>query len=83
MTGWERKLAAAVESSDLWTLHSCLRDMLDSGFARDELLARLENVHTRSREPELEQLADFVLDGMDFLTAWCAPSLALSAPGSV
>jgi hypothetical protein len=56
--------------------------MLDSGRDRDELLAVLESAHKHFGEAGQEQLADFALDGMDFLTGWCAPGLKLPAPSS-
>lgn len=83
MTVLEHNVEVALESADTveW-LHAYLRGMLDSGREREELLGVLENVHAHFREQGQEQFADFALDGMDFLTGWCAPGMTLPAPSA-
>lgn len=78
MTVLERKVEDAVASADdIRWVHGYLRGMLDGGSAPDELQVALENVYKHFRELHNERLADLTLDGLDFVTGWCAPGMEI------
>ena len=80
MTVLEQNFEDALQSIETveW-LHGYLRGMLDSGRDPAELMAALERARKHFDEAGQERFADFALDGMDFLTGWCAPGLELPA----
>jgi hypothetical protein len=80
MTVLERNVEAAVTSADdLRWLRGYLRGLLDSGLTPQELEAVLRSVYEHLLTQGDERTADLLLDGLDLLTHWCGPGMALSA----
>lgn len=78
MTTLERNLEVTFSSAeDLRWIHAYLRGILDAGTPPDVLEPLLQRVYEHFLEDGREDLADLVLDGLDFLTGWCGPELGL------
>ena len=60
----------------LW-VHDLSQQSLLEGQPREELLRELETLRGALRDMGREDLEDDVLDVMDFITGWCAPSSRL------
>ena len=60
----------------LW-VHDLSQQGLLEGQPREELLSELETLRGVLRDMGREDLEDDVLDVMDFITGWCAPSSRL------
>jgi hypothetical protein len=58
-------------------VHDVAEQRLVGGESREELLHELEVYRGLLRDMGREDLEDDVLDVMDFITGWCAPSARL------
>jgi hypothetical protein len=58
-------------------LYDLSRELLDSGYPREALLADYKQLIFELRERGDEAREDDVLEVMDVLTGWCAPSARL------
>lgn len=84
MTVVERNVESSVRSAEgLRWFRGYLRGLLDAGLSHAELEDVLRHVHDRFQRAGNEQLADFVLDGLDILTGWCGPEMAVREPQNV
>ena len=80
MTVLERNVEAAVESAeDLRWFSGYLQGVLDAGITTAQLEGVLRRLHVHLSDRGDERAADLVLDGLDLLTAWCGPGMALDA----
>lgn len=78
MTTLQRNVHDAFCSAeDLRWIHSYLRGLLDAGTPPEVVEHILRAVGDDFREAGRDDLADLVLDGLDFLTGWCGPDLSL------
>jgi hypothetical protein len=79
MTVLERHVEAAVVSAgDLRWFRGYLQGLLDAGTTKEQLEGVLRHVHEHLGDRGDERAADLVLDGLDFLTGWCAPHASVS-----
>ncbi len=80
MTVLERHVEAAVVSAeDLRWFSGYLQGVLDAGTTKEQLELVLRRVHSHLGERGEERAADLVLDGLDFVTGWCAPHMTLES----
>ena len=61
----------------LLRVHDLAEQRLEAGESREELLHEFEIFRGLLRDMGREDLEDDVLDVMDFITGWCAPSARL------
>lgn len=90
MTVLERNVEQAVASEQavadaegLPWFRGYLRGLLDGGLERAVLEEGLKTVYLHLRDGGNEPAADLVLDGLDLLTAWCGPGMAIPEPQTV
>jgi hypothetical protein len=80
MTVLERNVEMAVTSAEgLRWFRGYLRGLLDGGLTPDQLERVLRVVYEHLRDSGQEQAADLVLDGLDLVTGWCGPGMALTS----
>jgi hypothetical protein len=78
MTVLERNVEQAVGSAeDIRWFGGYLRGLIDSGVKRSVLEATLKRVYLSFRDDGDERSADLVLDGLDLVTGWCGPGMAI------
>jgi hypothetical protein len=84
MSTLERNIAESIASADdvRW-FRGYLQGVLDAGDTTAAELQRiLRAVYEESRMSGEDEVADLVLDGLDFLTGWHGPNLGIAARGN-
>jgi hypothetical protein len=74
----ETKFADALKARDpLDSLRMTVKSLVESGYDRAELIARLEEFRKTLQQQGLEDEEDVVLQVMDFLVGFCSPHMRL------
>lgn len=69
--------AAATSADDIRWFRGYLRGLLDGGLEQPTLESVLETVYKHLRDEGNERASDLVLDGLDVVTGWCGPDMAV------
>jgi hypothetical protein len=80
MTTRQRNISKTLQSvDDLQWLHAYLQGVLDAGTDPQDVKETLKIAVISQREAGNEEVADLLLEGLDFVHGWCAPGLELPA----
>jgi len=68
---------ALQQSSPIEKLEQIVKDLLNKGYSKDNILAEFEYFRKKTTNEDYE---DIVLDVMDFITGWCSPHKRIDTP---
>jgi hypothetical protein len=82
MTTLERNVAEKARSAgDLRWFRAYLTGLLDGEVTKGVLELAMRSAYESLRDAGNDGAADLMLDGLDFVTGWCGPGMAIADTG--